>query len=684
MEESKPNSATASLRPGLLAFALTVIFLVQILAVVRREVMTNDEGYHTYAGIRYWQCADFGVNPEHPPLAKLIAALPLVLSHEATPAPPCPVISTVKGIGYGESDHWLYGTPDRPARIDVDKVLWRARLAMSLFAIALALATFFFTRRLYGDTAALVALGLLAFEPTLIAHGALVTTDMALSAMSLLAVFAYYSYQQRSSVWRLLLAGLCCGLTFSVKHSGVLIVPVLLVLGAMDVFVEHRKRRADTGRLLLRNAGALLVIFAMGVGVLWATYLFRYAARPDGATLTLSLSDFIADTTAKDNRSFMLHIIPAMARFHLLPEAYLYGFVDVLSISNPGQSSYLLGHLYAHGVPQYFPIVVLLKSTLGMLALGVLAVVALLRRKLAADMRAVYLLTPAVIWMMGGMGSTLNIGYRHVLPIIAPTCCLLGAATVVLWRGHGRGYRAVLGLLLVAHAASSLASFPNEMAYGNELAGGVSNSHNLLTDSNNDWSQALPQLAQWLREHDVHDCWLAYDGMARPSHSGVPCRFLVPNLFGVNGPPPPTALTGTVVISGLSLSGIEWERPDLNPYQIFRDTKPVAVIGGADMVYQGTFDMTRVVAVHNTVQAMMLNNDSRYEEALPLAQAAARTLPTSTLAHLQLANALKGLGRRSEAHDEYALAEQIAGAQPEWYFLSRPEIQRGVRETTGQ
>jgi 4-amino-4-deoxy-L-arabinose transferase-like glycosyltransferase len=667
---------------GLLAFALIVIFMVQILAVVRREVITYDEGYHTYAGVRYWQCADFGVNPEHPPLAKFIAALPLVFAQTPAPAGPCPVASTMKGLGYGESDEWLYGSHAEPPRVDVDSVIWRARLSMSLFAVALALTVSFFTRRLYGDASALVALGLIAFEPTLIAHGALVTTDMALSAMSLLAVYAYYRYQQRPNLLRLLLGGVCCGLTFSVKHSGVLLVPVLLVLAAVEVFVEWRARRADISGVILRKAAALLVIFAIGVGVLWATYLFRYAARPGGATLTLSLADFIADTTAKSNRSFMLHIIPTLARFHLLPEAYLYGFVDVLSISNPGQSSFLLGHLYPHGVPQYFPIVVLIKSTLGMLALGVLAVVAALRRRLAVDMRAAYLLTPAAVWMLGGMGSTLNIGYRHVLPIVAPACCLIGAATVALWRGHGRAYRVVLALLLAAHAASSLASFPNQMAYGNEAFGGVRNSHNLLTDSNNDWSQALPQLAEWLHQHEVSDCWLAYDGMAHPDHSGVPCRYLIQNLFGVNGPPPPDIATGTFVISGLSLSGIEWERPDLNPYAVFQSSRPVAVIGGAEMVYQGTYDMSRVVAVHNTVQAMMLNGDKRYEEALPLAQSAVRTLPTSGLAHLQLANALKGLGRRDEAHAEYLLAEEIASAQPEWYFLQRPEIQNGVRETT--
>lgn len=664
-----------------LAALLVILFLSQILMAVHREVMTTDEGYHTYAGYRYWQCGDYGVNPEHPPFAKLVAALPLVLSHVAAPAGSCPVTSTNKFAGYGDSRSWYYGSPGAPPKIDVDTVIWHARLAMSSFALVLGLVVFFFTRRMYGDWAALAALALVAFEPTLIAHGALVTTDMALSAMSLLAVFSFFLYWRRPGPLRLALAGLTCGLTLAVKHSGILIVPVLCVLCAAEIVVLLKGKSAQKKKLILRQVGALAVVFAIALGTLWTVYLFRYSARPAGAELTMPLSSFIADTTAQGNQSILLKMIPTAARYHLLPEAYLYGLVDVLSISDPGQSSYLFGHLYPHGVPQYFPSVILIKTTLGMLGLGFLVTVAAFRRQIRIDLRAVYLLIPAAVWMAAGMVSTLNIGYRHVLPIVAPACCLIGAGMVALWRRNHRVVGAAFVVLLVAHAASSLASFPNEIAYGNEAFGGVANNFRLLTDSNNDWGQALPQLADWLHDHKAEDCWFAYDGMADPKHSGINCRYLLQNGFGAAGPPPPATLTGTVVISGLSLSGIEWERADLNPYENFRKAKPVAVVGGADIIYQGTFDMTRLVAVHQSVQAMRLNEDKHFGEALPMAQAAVGTLPTSGFAHLQLAHALKGLGHRAEAHAEYLQAKAIADAQPEWYFLQKPGIEEGVHET---
>jgi predicted membrane-bound dolichyl-phosphate-mannose-protein mannosyltransferase len=162
-----------------------------MLAATNREVITNDEGLHTYAGYRYWQCADFGVNPEHPPLAKMVAGLALQIAKIPAPSGPCPVVSTAKGAGYANSAEWLYSSTGQSGGAKIDRVIPLARRGMATFALLLALTAFFFTRRMFGDLSALVSLALIAFEPTLVAHGSLVTTDMALSATSLLAVASF-------------------------------------------------------------------------------------------------------------------------------------------------------------------------------------------------------------------------------------------------------------------------------------------------------------------------------------------------------------------------------------------------------------------------------------------------------------------------------------------------------------
>lgn len=667
----------------LLAAALTGAFLWQMLAVTNREVITNDEGFHTYAGYRYWQCGDFGVNPEHPPLAKMVAVLVLRIAKIPAPSGACPVVSTAKGSGYADSAEWLYNSSGPSAGAKIDRVIPMARRGMATFSLLLALTVFFFTRRMFGDVSALISLTLIAFEPTLVAHGSLVTTDMALSATSLLAVASFFLFHRYRTFPRLVLAGFCCGLALSVKHSGILIVPTLLLLAFVELVFDWRRRERSRTSKVWEEAATLLFIVFLGFCVLWATYHFRYAARPDGAQMTMSLIDFMADTRAKENHSVILKTIPFLARHHLLPEAYLYGFVDVLSISDPGQSAFLFGHLYPHGVLQYFPSVILIKTTLGMTGLALLSLLAFKRHNF--DIRPLYFLIPSLVWLLAGMVSTLNIGYRHILPVIAPACCLIGAAVVHLWRTNGRFVRSAIAILMVAHVASSLDAFPNELAYGNEIFGGVSNSHNLLTDSNNDWGQALPQVATWLKDNRVSDCSFAYDGFARPDHSGIGCHRIIANLFELNGDKGEGQLSkiqsGTFIISGLSWSGIEWERPDLNPYEVFQKAKPRAVIGGADMVYTGTFDMSRVIAINQLSEAIRLNGEKHFSQALEPARAAVLEMPTSSFAHLALANALAGLDLNDQARQEYQKAETIAASQPEWYFLQRAEIRAGLATT---
>jgi len=56
---------------------LAALFL-QLAFSARDNSITWDEDDHIYAGYMSWKHADFGLNPEHPPLVKLVAALPLL------------------------------------------------------------------------------------------------------------------------------------------------------------------------------------------------------------------------------------------------------------------------------------------------------------------------------------------------------------------------------------------------------------------------------------------------------------------------------------------------------------------------------------------------------------------------------------------------------------------------------
>ena len=57
---------------------LLAVMAAELALSARQQSQTFDEAAHIFAGYRYWKTFDFGANPEHPPLVKLVAAIPLL------------------------------------------------------------------------------------------------------------------------------------------------------------------------------------------------------------------------------------------------------------------------------------------------------------------------------------------------------------------------------------------------------------------------------------------------------------------------------------------------------------------------------------------------------------------------------------------------------------------------------
>src|ERR1019366_2165438 len=179
-------------------------------------------------------------------------------------------------------------------------------------------------------------------------------------------------------------------------------------------------------RTALRLSGALAAIVVIGVTVLWAFYGFRYAARPAGLSLSTSLANYAGGLSP-----FNAKAVLAIAHLHLLPESYLMGLVDVKLMAQY-YSSFLFGRLYAHGLWWYFPVVIAIKTTLGLLALLGLTAFAILTGRLRKRREVLYLLVPGSAYLAIAMLSGMNIGARHILPLYAMAAILAGAGLSAL------------------------------------------------------------------------------------------------------------------------------------------------------------------------------------------------------------------------------------------------------------
>src|SRR6202046_3484605 len=466
--------------------------MILTLVMVHRESLTFDEDNHMFAGYMMWHTKDYGLNPEHPPFVKLLATVPLLGQALWVPE--------LKGRDF-KTEAYLSGR-DWLARKDGDcnQLVFEMRGAAGLLAVALSLVIFLMARESFGDWAGIFALTLAAFDPNILAHSALVTTDIGVSLFFLASTWCFYRYVKHPTAKRLVEAGVVAGLLLATKHSGVMLAPILVLLIAREIAAAQKGTRVLEA---LRLAGAFCGIFLIGVLVLWSFYGFRYAARPAGLQMSTSLGDYVAPLGPAV--SWILHFV---GRLHLLPESYLIGLVDVgrMALFYP---TFIFGRNIAHGVWWYFPSVIAIKTTLGLLALASLAVYAAATRKLRWGREVNFLLIPALFYLAVAMVSGMNIGARHLLTFYAYMFVLAGAGAAAL-AASSRKWFTVGCLVLAAHVGSSLAAFPNAMAYANEAWGGPANVHNLLSDSNSDWAQRLFQVRAWQQRHPGVECWFAY------------------------------------------------------------------------------------------------------------------------------------------------------------------------------
>jgi hypothetical protein len=194
------------------------------------------------------------------------------------------------------------------------------------------------------------------------------------------------------------------------------------------------------------------------------------------------------------------------------------------------------------------------------------------------------------------MSRSLNIGHRHLLPIVP--FLLLGSAraAVALWRRGGTKARAAVVVLLAWYAVSVLRVHPHYLAYFNELVS-PQDGYRYLVDSNLDWGQDLPGLKEYMDRNRVASLKLSYFGTAEPAFYGIACE----RLPGYPPPAPPAPLARAVdpgdlvAVSATNLQGVYLtDDPDAERLmRRLRRQQPLASIGCSILIYRADFSWRR-------------------------------------------------------------------------------------------
>ena len=640
--------------------ALLLIMAGTILHTIHGESLTWDEGDHIFAGYQSWKTHDYGYNPEHPPLVKMLATIPLLGLNLTVPPDQHRFF---KDEAYLDGRELLFRSPGYSGQ----DLTYRVRILPILFTLIAAILVYCAAREMFSCTTGLVALVLFTFDPTLLAHGDFVTTDMAASCTIFATCYALWRWYQKPTWPRATVVGIAAGIALGSKHSTVLLAPMIVALAA-GMLIVHYRNRETTSPGALKTLGALTAIVAIAVFLLWSFYGFRYNARPAPLQMSPSLVDYAAPLGGFETKGILL-----AGRLKLLPESYLYGLTDVRAMAN-GMPSYFMGKVYKHGVWQYFPVLILIKYTLGMLGLLLLTAYAILRGWLRNWSALYFLIVPPAIYLFVAMTSHLNIGARHILPISVFACVLAAAGAVTLAQ-RSRGWAIVVATLVALHVVTSLHAAPNYMSYANEAWGGPTQTYKFLSDSNTDWAQQLVATEKYIREHNIHDCYIAYFAapFILPADYGIPCkRVPTPDSYFshevVDAPP---VLNGTVFISAGDLNSFELGSSVLNAYESFRSIQPIASIQNGILVYQGSFPVPLASALGHVERASQLLKANNPDAAVQEARIAVQIAPQSMQPNMMLGDALAAQHHPQQALQSYQTAGTIIDtmepdARKEW------------------
>ncbi len=516
---------------------------------------TSDEPYHTLAASSYVHDGHGDLNPEHPPLTKLLAGLPLqALGLRGTRAPAVArlhvLTEEIRGFLYLNTRSAL-------------TILRTARLAMLPFLVLLLWGVWRWGCLIGGPKVALLAMVAVASQPLVLGHAFVVHTDVASAAIFLATLLALeFWLGGRRLGW--VAFGLWLGLALLTKFSAAYLVPLTAVRLLVHVLRTRRYR------VLAAYAGAAALALAVVLAGYWPL-LRNVSADEERATVASYMTLWPGSDVTLGRLQALAGLSRALGHYGL-------GLAYVHHTALHGHLNYFLGRISTEAFPFYFPVAFALKTTLPFLILTLAGLVALVRRRgeyslLLASYALCYLIVLGV--------SGYNIGARHLMPVI-PLLALLGAQAAAGWTPLLRG------ALAASFAFGALLPFPHYISHFSLLAGGQARGSRILSDSNVDWEQDWVRVAREVERNGWRPIALVHAGAGFPeAHVPGATDFLAsrsPIAPGYYAVAATTATTGTVYLRALR-NEPEARRLEHLLALLRAQGRPVTTVGGSITVY---------------------------------------------------------------------------------------------------
>ncbi len=525
---------------------LIIIFAIQAVTSYVRMSPTFDESTHIAAGFSYVKTNDYSFNYEHPPLIKQIAAIPLLFMDLGSPKDYC---------GWREGKIGAYSHFLLYEGNDFEKIFFWSRLMIVIMSMVLGIFLFVWSKELWGYNGALFSLFLFSFSPNIIANSGLVTTDMGITMFFFVYFYCLFRFLQKPNMRNAVFVGFALGGTLASKFSSLSIFPITAFMFAVffieKFFLKNSHKEALTKLKVVKDdfisyITKFFLIFLIAIVLLWVDYGFEARPYP----------------------------------FH----NYLGGLKSGIEHSKRGHWAYFLGEIKEGGWFLYFPITFLIKTPVATMLLLLLSIVFFIARKYFKEQKYLILIPPLIYFAISCI-TNINIGYRHILPIL-PFIFLISGCLFKEFKPKSFLIKSIIVVLSLWYVISAEMIYPYHLTYFNEIIGGPKNGYKYLGDSNLDWGQGIKELKKYTDKEGISVINLSYFGYADPTLYGINYiriqgyNNLQTPLYDFDEGNPPS---GVYAISVTNLQGIYLR--DFDTYKYFRDREPIARVGNCVYVY---------------------------------------------------------------------------------------------------
>jgi len=506
---------------------ITAVFLLLFMVIMAitsmaQDSLTMDEVAHLPAGYSYLTQKDMRLNPEHPPLIKNLAALPLLFFKDEINFP-----SQIQAWQEDVNGQWTFGYnflyhSNNP----VDKMTFWARIPMVLILLVLGFYLFKWTKELFGEKAALLSIFLFSFSPTFLAHSRLVTTDVGAAAGIFIATYYFIKALKNPIQKNIILSGISFGIAQLCKFSVVLLIPFFFITAFFFWLM-----RLDKLKNVIKNIFLIMVIGFIVIWPLYQYHVWNYPSERQYRDTEVYLKDY---PVFIQKPVLWLTTVPVLRAY----AQYITGVLMVLHRAAFGHTMYFMGEISNLGWRNYFPIVYLIKEPL---SLHILTLISLListiyiaqsikkpfwqetRVRLKTWIKEYFsqfaMLIFLVIYWASSLTSSLNLGVRHLLPVFPFVFLLVGGViSKFLKEPYLKLKVLILGFLMAFQASSVISVYPHFLAYFNEIAGGPENGYIFTVDSNLDWGQDLRRLTEWVNQNKIDRIYVDYFGGGDPRY----------------------------------------------------------------------------------------------------------------------------------------------------------------------